>query len=75
MNIFEYEHLKLEITNHRYTVEDIVKSSFTDNGEIFEVYTVELKEPIDYYSQTIAVEKHIRSSLGLYDKNIIIELL
>lgn len=75
MNIFEYEHLKLEITNHGYTVEDIVISSFEDNGETFEVYTVELKEPIDDYSQTIAVEKHIKSSLGLYDKNIIIELL
>ena len=75
MNIFEYERLKLEITNHGYTVEDIVISSFEDNGETFEVYTVELKEPIDDYSQTIAVEKHIKSSLGLYDKNIIIELL
>lgn len=58
-----------------YTIADIKDSFFEEMGEFFQVYTVELFEEISDYNELLQKEKTIRRDLGLYNKNIILELV
>lgn len=67
--------ITMEISKLDYNIIDIKQSEFEDMGKSFKVYTVELKENIEDYSALFQEEKKIRRDLGLYDKNIILELV
>lgn len=67
--------ITMEISKLDYNIIDIKQSEFEDMGKSFKVYTVELKENIEDYSALLQEEKKIRRDLGLYDKNIILELV
>ncbi|MCK9492456.1 MAG: hypothetical protein M0Q24_10210 [Sulfurimonas sp.] len=67
--------ISMEISKLNYNIVDIKKSEFKDAGKSFKVYTVELEENIEDYSVLLQEEKKIRRDLGLYDKNIILEIV
>jgi len=75
MNIFEYELLRLELKAHNYTILDIVETDQTTDGISYKVCRVELVEYIEDYTLLLAIEKHIKASIGWYNQNIILELL
>lgn len=58
-----------------YSVVDIQNRLFSDDGELYSVFTVEVLDVVDDYAITIALEKRIMTELGLYDKKIILEIV
>jgi len=75
MNIFEYELLRAELKEHNYNILNIVETNqITDNIE-YKVCQVEIVELVEDYTLLLAIEKHIKSKLGWYNQNIILELL
>ena len=75
MNIFEYELIRLTLKEHNYTITDIVTTSENTDGITYKVCRIELVETIEDYSLLLSVEKHLKSKLGWYNQNIILELL
>lgn len=64
-----------EIEEIGFVVEHIKENIFKDNNKIFKVFSVELKEEILDYSKLLKKEKYISKKLGLYNKNIILEIV
>lgn len=63
------------LKEYGYTVNTVTRSSFTEMGEEFNVFTVELNEMIDDYGALLKIEKEISHKMKLYDKNILLALL
>jgi hypothetical protein len=64
-----------EIENLGFTIENMKENSFEDNSNEFRVFSAELKEEIPDYSKLLQKEKYISKKLGLYNKNIILEMV
>lgn len=63
------------LKEYGYTVNTVTRRSFVEANTEFTVFTVELNEMIDDYDTLLKTEKEISNKMGLYDKNIILELL
>jgi 7-cyano-7-deazaguanine synthase in queuosine biosynthesis len=75
MNIFEYELIRSTLKEYNCTITDIVTTLENTDGIKYKVCRIELVEAIKDYSLLLSVEKHLTTSLGWYNKNIILELL
>lgn len=64
-----------EVQCYGYVIADIRENDFEEIGQSFKVYTIELRNEISDYNLLLKQEKDISKKLGLYDRNIILEIV
>lgn len=64
-----------EIASLGYSILNIEEKTFKDNDVIFQIFSVELRDEIEDYSELLQKEKIVSRKLNLYNKNIILEIV